>query len=155
MTVYLIRHAKAGSRSEWDGPDDLRPLTSNGRRQADWVADRLAAAPVKRIVSSPYVRCVETVQPLADRLGLDVETSPALAEDGPVADMLALLAELAPEHGVACTHGDMIPEALDALARVDGLALGPHYPFAKGSIWVLDGDARPFVRATYVDPRRG
>ena len=64
-------------------------------------------------------------------------------------------AELAPEHGVACTHGDMIPEALDALARVDGLALGPHYPFAKGSIWVLDGDARPLVRATYVDPRRG
>lgn len=154
MTVYIVRHAKAGSRGDWHGPDDLRPLTKNGRRQADWVAAQLEGEPVKRIVSSPFLRCVESVQPLADRLGLIVETSAALAEGAPVDGMLALMAGVAADNGVVCSHGDMIPEVLDTLIRVDGLQLGSDYPVAKGSIWVLDGDARPFVRARYVEPPR-
>jgi 8-oxo-dGTP diphosphatase len=154
MTVYLVRHAAAGDRTEWDGRDDLRPLTNRGRRQADWLAEQLASEPVKRIVSSPSVRCVETVQPLAARLGLVVETSPALAEGAAVAGVLGLLCEAAADHAVLCSHGDVIPEALDALARLDGLPLPPGYPFAKGSVWVLHGEARPFVRAHYLAPPR-
>ena len=154
MTVYLVRHATAGDRTEWDGPDELRPLTNRGRRQADWLAEQLGGEPVKRIVSSPAVRCVETVQPLAARLGLVVETSPVLAEGAPFDGVVGLLGEAAADHAVLCSHGDVIPDALDALARRDGLSLPPGHGFAKGSVWVLHGDARPFVRAEYLAPPR-
>lgn len=152
MPVYFVRHAVAADRSGWGGSDDLRPLTKRGRRQADRLADLLADEPVKRIVSSPSVRCVETVQPLARRLGLVVETSRALAEGAATGDVLALLGDAAADHAVLCSHGDVIPDALDALARKDGLRLPVGYRVAKGSVWRLHGDARPFVRAEYLAP---
>ena len=80
MTLYLVRHAKAGSRSSWDGDDRLRPLTKMGRREAEGIADLLRDAPLERVLSSPYVRCTETVAPLAARRGLEVEEHDALAE---------------------------------------------------------------------------
>ena len=61
-TVWLVRHAKAKNRLEWEAPDELRPLTRRGRREADAIAARLAAedpAP-ERLVSSPFLRCVQT-----------------------------------------------------------------------------------------------
>jgi 8-oxo-dGTP diphosphatase len=152
VTAYLVRHAKAGHRGEWDGPDRLRPISDAGRRQADGLAELLAGCDVGRIVSSPYVRCVETVQPLADRLGLTVESHDALAEGADADDAVALVAAVAGVHGVLCSHGDVIPAVLDELARGDGLYLARDFPFAKGSTWVLDGPARPFVSARYVDP---
>lgn len=154
MTVYLVRHVKAGNRHEWDGPDELRPISDAGRRQADGLAAWLGGERVKRIVSSPYLRCVESVQPLADRLGLDVETSAALAEGAPVAAAVALVAEVAADNGVLCSHGDVVPAVLEELADVDGLRLPHDLPVAKGSTWVLDGDARPFAAGRYVDPPR-
>lgn len=152
MTAYLVRHAKAGRRSEWDGPDRLRPISDAGRRQADALVAQLAGCGVGRIVSSPYVRCVETVQPLADRLGVTVEQHEALAEGADVDGAVALVAAIARVNGVVCSHGDVIPAVLDELARADGLRLARDLPFAKGSTWVLDGPARPFVAARYVDP---
>jgi len=68
--MYLVRHAKAGSRSAWSGPDDLRPLTKTGRRQADALGDLLAERRVTRVVSSPSVRCRQTVEPLETRAEL-------------------------------------------------------------------------------------
>ena len=68
MTVYVVRHGKAGSRSGWTEPDDQRPLTKAGRRQAGALADMLAGDHVTRVLSSPYVRCRQTVEPLAERL---------------------------------------------------------------------------------------
>jgi 8-oxo-dGTP diphosphatase len=152
MTAYLVRHAKAGRRDEWDGPDRLRPISDAGHRQADGLVAVLAGRGIGRVLSSPYVRCVETVQPLADRLGLIVESHDALAEGADVDDAIALVAEAARAIGVLCSHGDMIPAVLDELARADGLALAHDFPFAKGSAWVLDGPGRPFVSARYVVP---
>ena len=68
MTIHLVRHARAGSRSRWKGDDSLRPLSKVGRTQADGIAKRLANEPVDLIVSSPYLRCVDTVAPLVERL---------------------------------------------------------------------------------------
>jgi 8-oxo-dGTP diphosphatase len=155
VTVYLVRHVKAGRRDEWDGPDRLRPISSDGRRQADSLAGLLGGEPIKRIVSSPYVRCVESVQPLAARLGLVVETSDALAEGAPAAAAVALVADVAGDNGVLCSHGDVIPAVLEDLADVDGLRLPLDLPCAKGSTWVIDGDDRPFASARYVEPPRG
>jgi broad specificity phosphatase PhoE len=152
VDVFLVRHAKAGSRHEWEGPDDIRPLSKKGRKQADRVAYLLGDRGVTRILSSPSVRCVETVQPLAERLGVKVEETDALAEGARPDDVVTLARQVAQEAvTVLCTHGDVIPLLLDTLVRTDQLALPDDYPCAKGSTWRLraDGSGR-FVDAEYI-----
>ena len=103
MSVYVVRHGKAGHRETWAGDDDTqRPLTKAGRRQAEALADRLAGAGVKTLLSSPYVRCVQSLEPLADRLGLPIKTDDRLAEGTDVEDTLELVRE-AGDGAVLCT----------------------------------------------------
>jgi phosphohistidine phosphatase SixA len=106
MSVVLLRHASAGDRDAWHGDDRLRPLDKRGRKQAEKLRDRLLALGVKRVVSSPYVRCVQTVEPL----GLEIELDDRLAEGAAREETLALLAEA--DGAVACTHGDVIENVL-------------------------------------------
>ena len=74
-TVMLIRHAKAGKRAEYRGDDRTRPLDKIGRRHARDAAVVLAAFAPQRVLSADLVRCQQTVQPLADRLGLPVQSA--------------------------------------------------------------------------------
>lgn len=153
MDVFLVRHAHAGDRQKWEGPDDVRPLSDKGRRQADALVDVLAGKGVGRILSSPSARCVQTVQPLADHLGLDVEETDDLAEGVAASEVVELARKVANGRDAAtvlCTHGDVIPTLLDALARRDGLALPQDYPCAKGSTWRLRTEGGCFVEAEYV-----
>lgn len=134
MTLLLVRHAVAVRRRDWSGPDRLRPLAPLGYQQAESLAELLAPFGAERILSSPYLRCVETVRPLATRLALRLETVGELAEGaGTTATGLGGLGGTV----VLCSHGDVIPELLRALAPKavpdDGDA-----PCAKGSTWVLD-----------------
>lgn len=153
MTVYLVRHGDAGDREQWEGPDHLRPLDENGWKQADQLADVLTGRGVQRVVSSPYVRCTQTVEPLAGRLDVPVEESAALAEGAPVDDTVALLRSVAGTVTVLCTHGDIVPSLLEGLEERDGLPLPEDYRYDKGSTWVLepDGSGR-FVRAEHLPP---
>ncbi len=120
MSVILLRHASAGDRDKWHGDDRLRPLDKRGRKQAERLRDVLLAHGVRRVLSSPYVRCTQTVAPL----GFDIELDERLAEGARQKRTLELLATL--DQAVACTHGDVI-EAL----------LGRNLP--KGGAVVLDG----------------
>ncbi|MET0275894.1 MAG: histidine phosphatase family protein, partial [Acidimicrobiia bacterium] len=97
MTIYLVRHAKAGSRRNWATDDTLRPLSKPGRRQADAIASGLAGVSVSRLVSSPFVRCVQTVEPLAAALDVDIERSDKLAVGASINDALDLVDKLARE----------------------------------------------------------
>jgi 8-oxo-dGTP diphosphatase len=106
MTVILLRHASAGDRTAWQGDDRLRPLDERGRKQALALVDRLRARGVERVVSSPYVRCTQTVAPL----GLEIVPDERLAEGAPVEETLELLRNL--DAAVACTHGDVIENVL-------------------------------------------
>jgi 8-oxo-dGTP diphosphatase len=150
MPLYLIRHAKAGARSKWVGPDELRPLTKNGREQAEGFVELLGHEPVPRILSSPYVRCVQTVEPLARKLGLPVEAVGALAEAGPFEPVLGLLTGL-PDHSVLCSHGDLIPDTLSALMR-RGMVVDGEPDFRKGSWWILDREDAAIVRGVPCPP---
>jgi phosphohistidine phosphatase SixA len=108
VTSVLLRHASAGDRNDWDGDDRHRPLDARGRRQATELVELLRPFELRRVVSSPYVRCVATVEPLAAALGLPVEPDDRLAEGGGRAAL-----ELILENGiVCCTHGDIIEEVL-------------------------------------------
>jgi 8-oxo-dGTP diphosphatase len=150
MTIYLVRHAKAGSRSAWDGPDDQRPLSKSGRRQTAAITDTLADSGVTRILTSPYVRCSQTVEPLAERLRIPVDLSDALAEGAGVADALELVEKYADEDTVLCSHGDVIGDLLRHCETL-GIALGGDR-LEKGSTWILDVDAGHVVSARYVPP---
>lgn len=110
MTVFLVRHGSAGKRSTWTGDDRLRPLDERGRRQAEGLVELLGNRGVEHILTSPYVRCRETVEPLADALGLPVTERDELAEGTRRKTALALVAELAGEPAVLCTHGDVVDE---------------------------------------------
>ena len=127
MIVYLVRHARAGSRKDWVGDDRLRPLDERGVRQAEALVSQLADREFSRIVSSPYVRCVETVVPLGRARGFDVEETEALAEAAGAGPALELFrgAEAAL---VACVHGDLVEALLGEKAK-------------KGSTAILEVDA--------------
>lgn len=130
--VLLVRHAKAGSRSQWDGDDDLRPLSSTGHDQAQRLARLLALFGPDRVHSAPPVRCRDTVAPL----GLPVVDEPLLGESGYGADPAAGLArfrELAAVPGVTvlCSQGGVIPDVVGTLTGRDDVSS------RKASTWVL------------------
>lgn len=150
MTVYVVRHAKAGSRSSWSGPDDLRPLTKAGRRQADALVELLGDVGITRIVSSPYVRCRQTVEPLAQRTRLPVDLSDALAEGAPLAEVLRLIEKVSDEPAALCTHGDVIDALLDHLRDHEVPVVGD--ASEKGSTWALETHSGTVVAARYLEP---
>lgn len=137
--LYLVRHAKAGSRSEWVGDDRERPLTSPGERQAAALAARLAPLAKGSLISSPYLRCVQTLEPLATALATTVATDDRLAEDTGFVGALALLADV-PDGSVLCSHGDVIPDTIGALGR-RGCVFAGAPDWRKASVWVLHRDA--------------
>jgi broad specificity phosphatase PhoE len=147
MPVLLVRHAKAGSRHQWHDDDDLRPLSAKGQRQAKGLIALLSPFEPRRIMSSPSVRCVQTVEPLAEALGLTVEVADELME-GRGQDAVGFAGKLLGEHVVLCTHGDVIPAILDALVP----DLPDPLPCAKGSTWVLEPVAGTKVQASHLPP---
>jgi 8-oxo-dGTP diphosphatase len=134
--LYLVRHAKAGSRRDWVGDDRPRPLTPVGWRQAALVGERLQSVAMGSLVSSPYLRCIQTLQPLAGLLGREVEPDERLAEESGFAGALELLATV-PDGSVLCSHGDVIPDTIAALER-RGCRITASAEWGKASVWVLD-----------------
>jgi 8-oxo-(d)GTP phosphatase len=151
VPMYLVRHAKAGNRAEWTKSDDLRPLSDGGKQQAEQLVAMLDGLPIDRILSSPHVRCIQTVQPLASARGIPVEESEDLAEGAGPARALALLAEVSGKPAVLCSHGDVIQDVLHHLSA-EGLELPDPPPLRKGSTWVLDSEEDGFVGARYLPP---
>jgi 8-oxo-dGTP diphosphatase len=116
VIVYLVRHGRAGHRAQWDGDDRLRPLDERGRRQAELLVEQLDGREVGRIASSPYVRCVDTVVPLAHARSLELERIDALAEGATADDALELFTSVhAPL--VASVHGDLVEDLLGESAK--------------------------------------
>jgi len=148
--AYLIRHAKAGDRSKWLGDDRSRPLSTAGRHQAQALVEVLTGR-IERVLSSPAVRCVETVKPLADQRGLQIELRDELLEGAHVPRLLGLLDELPSTPSVLCGHGDLIPAVIDHLEK-GGASIGRDRGWKKGSVWVLEREAGSVVRATYIPP---
>jgi 8-oxo-dGTP diphosphatase len=142
-TVLLVRHAKAGSRQQWDGPDVDRPLSGTGREQARHLAELLPLFGPDRFAGAPPVRCAQTVRPAADKLGLPVTDEPLLGEIGYAADPAAGLARFgeltgAPGVSVLCSQGGVIPHLVGALLAEQPSAPAPaELPARKGSTWVF------------------
>jgi 8-oxo-dGTP pyrophosphatase MutT (NUDIX family) len=148
-TVLLVRHAKAGSRKQWDGDDDLRPLSSTGQDQAHHLAEILPLFGPDRLLSAPPVRCVDTLSPYAAAAGLPVVREPLLGEVGFWAEPdagLERLRAIAAEPGVSAvsSQGGVIPDVVATLVEESdrdlGIDLGidlDDVPSRKASTWVL------------------
>jgi 8-oxo-dGTP diphosphatase len=149
---YLVRHADAGDKREWNGADDQRPLSDTGRHEADGLVDLLAACPIDRILSSPAVRCVQSVEPLARQRGLEIHTDPTLAVDADPDRAVELL--LAGDDDVVwCTHGELIRPLLARL-HDRGAPIGDGATWPKGSVWVLETAGGAITGASYLPPVR-
>jgi len=148
LTVYLVRHADAVSRQEWAHEDLLRPLTGKGFDQAQGLVDLLGDIRVTRFLTSPAVRCRQTLEPLASHLGLVIEETPALLEGTVVHEARALLDSVTAGDVVLCSHGDVIPDLVNQLMTEGMEARGRDAK--KGSTWVLTHDGRRFVRGRYL-----
>jgi len=149
--AYLIRHAKAGSREAWNDRDELRPLSKSGRRQAKAIVHAFDGRGVGRIISSPAVRCVETVRPLAAARSRDIEAREELAEGQPFDGARALLQTIAATPVVLCGHGDLLPALVRDAESAGAIVVGGR-GWKKASIWILEREAGVVVRMRYVPP---
>ena len=127
----------------------MRGSRRHGRRQARESVPVLAAFSPRRVLAADRVRCEQTVQPLADALGLCVLSAPALSDEAYSKDpnagletVRALLEQ--PGTTVICSQGDTIPALLEQLA-----GSGPTYPTRKGSAWALSIADRGVIAADY------
>ena len=151
--LLLVRHAHAGDKGHWQGLDSLRPLSVAGQAEAAGLLVRLEDYPIGCVLSSPTVRCQQTVQPLArDRL-LGIEALPALGVEADLGVVLALLGGLLGQDAVVCTHGEVIGQVLARLVA-DGLVVDQPLAWPKGSTWLLEGADRHFAFGRYLPPLR-
>jgi 8-oxo-(d)GTP phosphatase len=134
--VLLVRHAHAGSRHAWHGPDELRPLDSVGLREAAELCGLLELFAPAAVISASPRRCRDTVAPL----GLPVKVDPAFDETSPegipgaAKALLALASADAP--AVICSQGKVIPPLLSALHPGNATAV-EGYRTPKGAGWLL------------------
>ena len=150
MALHIVRHGSAGSRPYANGDDLDRPLDTRGREQATRIAQYFESAQVRAIWSSIATRCVETLEPLAAAHGIEIATFRELTEGAPPIDLIEMLRSNAHREGdlVMCSHGDLIPEVINALYR-DGMSVVGARGCGKGSIWTLHTRGRDILRATY------
>lgn len=155
--VLLVRHASAGSRQAWTGDDRDRPLDDCGVAQADELVRMLSRFEVGSIVSADVRRCIDTVVPLADAFGVEVEPAPLLSEagyPGREEEAISLLRRQgdAEHDAVVCSQGDVIPDLVARLAAADDYPLEAPVPSRKGSTWALSIDPEGrLVAADYLD----
>ena len=150
--ICLVRHAKAANRHRWAGPDHLRPLTKTGMRQAQALVDLPDAEQLRRLVSSPYVRCVQTFEPLAEALSLPIEMAEELSEGAATASAIELMLALARQgHAALCTHGDVMACVVRHLLA-EAVPLEGPIEFKKGSAWIVGVREGRFESGRYLPP---
>ncbi len=139
-TFYFVRHAKAGSRSHWTGDDRKRPLSKKGVQQAEELITTFA---------TPYLRCMQTVEPIARAHKLKVQAEPGLGEGRGLEAAYRFFNDPKLEEAVLCTHGDIVWELVEDLTKRRVLPAFRE-DFDKGSTWVVQVKGGVPVKARYI-----
>ncbi len=148
-TFYVIRHAKAGSRGNWTGDDRIRPLSKKGQNQAEELVGQFESFPIKSVFSSPYLRCMQTVEPLSRARKVQVKSSIELAEGHGLDGLNEFLGNSRLDHAVLSTHGDIVWELVEELVSRHVIRAGDG-GFDKGSTWILRVQDGVPVKARYL-----
>ena len=154
--IIALRHAKALGRDEWKGKDSERPLAPRGRRQARAIVGPLLAFGAQKIISSPAVRCVKTVAPLAAALDLKIERTARISQDAWEAgrsDPRTIIGERvrARKPAVLCSHGPVLPDIMNEIALATGTLRGSYL----GSASALEPGAFSVVHMSVDNPGSG
>lgn len=154
--IVVLRHAKAISREDWEGPDAARPLTAKGAKQAAAIVGPLKAFGVRKIVSSDAVRCVTTVTPLAAALGREVDRTHLISQDAweeGSSDARSVIGKRVRSRkpAVLCSHGPLLPGILGELALATGTLRGSYL----GSASSLEVGAFSVVHLSATNPGSG
>ncbi|QDE35542.1 NUDIX hydrolase [Microbacterium foliorum] len=129
--IIALRHAKALSRRDWDGPDAERPLTDRGVQQAKSIVGPLRAFGVRKIITSDAVRCMQTVTPLAKALDRKTVTTPKISQDAwedGEDDLRSVVGRRvrSGKPAVLCSHGPVLPGILTETALATGTVRGSY-----------------------------
>ncbi len=140
-TVLIVRHGTAGSKSRYKGDDRHRPLDRRGRAQAESLVGQLLAFGADRLYAADRTRCRQTLEPLAEELGVTIETEPLLTEEAYADNRKAArnrFLEIAAADGmpVICTQGKVIPDLISWWCERDGVR-PDRSRNRKGSTWVM------------------
>jgi len=137
--LLVLRHAKSVARKAWDGTDRDRPLSDLGEEQARSLVPVLLAYGVDRVVSSPSLRCVQSLVPYAETTGLEIQADPALSEESP--DPVPVVQSLLKggRRTVLCSHRPLLPDIVGAAGVDHGPGTMPTGSFV--AIHVRDGAA--------------
>ena len=105
-------------------------------------------------MSSPAVRCTQTVQPLARERQLVVGTDVALAVGADVDHVVDLLLDPDADGVVWCSHRELI---VPVMVRLQGLGapISDELDWAKGSVWVIGVADSTITEARYLRPFKG
>jgi 8-oxo-dGTP pyrophosphatase MutT (NUDIX family)/phosphohistidine phosphatase SixA len=156
FSLAVVRHGKAVGRSSWSGDDATRPLTERGVEQAAGLVATLSAWAPKRIVSSPAVRCVTTVTPLAAAAGLEIKRDAGISQDAwesgedEVRRVVGKRVR-AGKSAIICSHGPVLPEIMREVALATGTPLGSYVTDAAG----LETGAFSVVHLSATSPGSG
>lgn len=123
--LIIARHGKATPHDEWDGDDSLRPLTAVGMQQSRDIAGGLASFGPTTILSSPAIRCLQTIAPLSYKLGMEIRESGKISQDkwttegDRVTDFIAARFRKG-KPAVMCSHGPVIPQMVSEIITQTG-----------------------------------
>ena len=148
VTLYIVRHAVALPRKEWDGPDGARPLVAEGERQVDVIVRWFAERNVDRLLTSPSHRCFATIEPIAHTHDVTIEKRRELQLDHESA-AVEFARSLLDDAGdiVLCSHGEIIRPIMRGFRPATLSA--PATSCAKGSIWIVTAGTRG-ITGTYL-----
>jgi phosphohistidine phosphatase SixA len=138
--MLLLRHASAGHRLASPSLDRARPLDRAGWDDARLLPAALARFRIDRIVTSPHVRCVQSLAPLVHALRVEAECRDALAPGASATAARALLDELGPTT-LVCTHREVIERLFDGEIAAE-----------KGGAWLLERDGDQWRPVEYLPP---
>ncbi|MGU3498871.1 8-oxo-(d)GTP phosphatase MutT1 [Mycobacterium sp. C31M] len=153
-TLLIVRHARAGSRAKYKGEDRKRPLDKHGRAQAESLVGQLLAFGATHVHAAPRVRCEQTVEPLAQELGVPIEVEPTLTEEAYAEDRKAArhrILDIAGAGGVPviCTQGAVIPDLISWWCDRGGVRPDKSRN-RKASTWVLSSDSNGPIAADHI-----
>lgn len=154
QTVLVVRHGTAGRKSRFKGDDTKRPLDKRGRAQAEALVPQLLAFGASAVYAADRLRCHQTVEPLAEELGVAVHNEPALTEESYAKNPKRArhrMLDIAKEGGtpVICTQGKVIPDLIAWWCERDGVRADKSRNH-KGSTWVLSLSGGRLVSADHI-----
>jgi phosphohistidine phosphatase SixA len=125
-------------------------LSTKGQKQAQELVATFKPFTISDIYSSSYLRCVQTVEPLARALRLKVKSSPSLEEGHGLEGLIEFLGDRSLDRLVLSTHGDIVWELVEDLVGREVIRAGEG-GFEKGATWVLEVDDHGVAeRARYI-----